>query len=179
MRVSVFGASKPREGDPEYQAAYDLGQLLAAREHVVITGGYMGVMEAVSRGAVENGGHTIGVTCEQIETWRQIPVNKWVRQELKLPTLLTRIESLINECDAAITLPGGPGTLAELSVMWNLMGIKAIEPKPLILVGSGWEEALHGIFASLDGYFEDHQRKLLRFAPSVEHAVEKLENLAQ
>lgn len=177
MKVTVFGASKPREGDPEYQTAYHLGKLLANRGHVVITGGYMGTMEAVSRGAVENGGHTVGVTCEQIETWRNVPANPWVRQELKLPTLLTRIESLINECDAAITLPGGPGTLAELSVMWNLMGINAIQPKPLILVGVGWDEAIHSVFASLDGYFEEHQRKLLRFAPSVEHAVENLENL--
>jgi len=179
MKVTIFGASKPREGDPEYQSAYDLGKLLASRGHVVITGGYMGTMEAVSRGAVEHGGHTIGVTCEQIETWRQVPANPWVRQELKLPTLLTRIESLINECDAAITLPGGPGTLAELSVMWNLMGIKAIEPKPLILVGGGWDQALRGIFASFDGYFDEHQRQLLRFAPSVEFAVEKLENLVE
>lgn len=177
MRVTVFGASKPNPDDPEYQDAYRLGHLLASRGHIVITGGYMGTMEAVSRGAVENGGHSIGVTCEQIEAWRQTTANPWVKQEIKLPTLLSRIESLIRECDAAITLPGGPGTLAELSVMWNLIGIQAIDPKPLILVGEGWNKAVDGLLTSFDGYYQDHQRKLLRFANSIDDAVKKLENL--
>ena len=72
MKVSVFGSSKPTPGDKTYTEALELGSLLAKRGHTVLTGGYMGTMEAVSRGAAEAGGHVIGVTCSDIEKWHII-----------------------------------------------------------------------------------------------------------
>ena len=62
MNVTVFGGAQPKEGTPAYEEARELGSLLAQRKHAVLTGGYMGTMEAVSRGASEAGGHVIGVT---------------------------------------------------------------------------------------------------------------------
>ena len=70
MKVAVFGGSAPRPGDEVYAQAVELGRLLAMGGHTVMTGGYMGVMEAASRGANEAGGHVIGVTCNEIERWR-------------------------------------------------------------------------------------------------------------
>ena len=84
MRISVFGGSQPREGSTAYAEAQQLGRLLAERGHVVLTGGYIGVMEAVSRGAREAGGHVIGVTSEDIEAWRPIKANAWVMEELRV-----------------------------------------------------------------------------------------------
>ena len=57
MNVTVFGGAQPKEGTPEYEEARLLGGLLAQNGHAVLTGGYMGTMEAVSRGACEAGGH--------------------------------------------------------------------------------------------------------------------------
>ena len=51
MKVSVFGGSQPQEGSAAYAEAQDLGRLLAQRGYTVLTGGYMGTMEAVSMGA--------------------------------------------------------------------------------------------------------------------------------
>src|SRR5512145_1851238 len=107
MRVSVFGGSQPREGDTAYAEAMELGRLLAERGHTVLTGGYIGTMEAVSRGANEAGGHVIGVTCEDIEAWRPIRMNAWVQEEWCQSNLKERVFSLIENCDAAIVLPGG------------------------------------------------------------------------
>ena len=72
MRVTVFGGSQPGEDSPAYSQAIELGRLLASRGHTVLTGGYIGSMEAVSRGAAEAGGHVVGVTCEEIEAWRPV-----------------------------------------------------------------------------------------------------------
>ena len=83
MRISVFGGSQPKEQDTAYGEAVELGKLLAQRGHVVLTGGYIGVMEAVSRGAKEAGGHVIGVTCEDIEAWRAVRPNSWVMEEIR------------------------------------------------------------------------------------------------
>ena len=51
MKVSIFGGASPKTGSPAYQQAYDLGKKLAISGHTVITGGYSGTMEAISRGA--------------------------------------------------------------------------------------------------------------------------------
>src|SRR5580704_15146463 len=62
--VTVFGSSRPTQGDADYQEAFELGKELGARGLAVCCGGYGGVMEAASRGAKEAGGKTYGVTAE-------------------------------------------------------------------------------------------------------------------
>ena len=175
MRISVFGGSQPKEGDAAYEEARTLGGLLARGGHVVLNGGYIGTMEAVSRGASEAGGHVIGVTCEEIEKWRAVGVNRWVKEEIKKKTLNERLQVLIEECDAAIALPGGPGTLTEISLMWNLMIVESLHRRPLILVGDGWQAVFDQFFASFYTYMPHNQRELVLLAPDVETAVKLLE----
>src|SRR3989304_4389041 len=76
---------------------------------------------APPRGAKEAGGHVIGITCTEIETWRQAKANPWVIEERSYPTLRERLYALIDDCDAAMALPGGIGTLAEIASMWSQM----------------------------------------------------------
>jgi uncharacterized protein (TIGR00730 family) len=176
MNVSVFGGSQPKESDSAYAEAYELGKLLAERGHAVLTGGYIGTMEAASRGAHEAGGHVIGVTCEDIENWRKIGPNRWVKEERRKKTLLERLEGLIEGCDAAIALPGGPGTLTEIALMWNLMVVGSLHRRPLILVGDGWQSVLEQVFTKLGSYTPQHQRDLLQFVPDIKTAVKLLES---
>lgn len=175
MNITVFGGAQPKEGTAAYEEALTLGKLLAERGHTVLTGGYMGTMEAVSRGAHEAGGYVIGVTCEDIEAWRPIKANAWVKEERRKKTLIERLQALIEGCDAAIALPGGAGTLTEITLMWNLMLIKSISPKPLLLVGSGWQSTFDQFFSEFASYMPAHQQELLYFANDVSKTVEKLE----
>jgi len=103
MKVTVFGGAGPKPGDPAYLEALELGRELAQAGHSVLTGGYIGTMEAVSRGAAEAGGHVIGVTCDEIETWRAVSPNAWVQEEWRYPSLRQRLFALMDHCDA------GPG----------------------------------------------------------------------
>ena len=175
MNISVFGGAQPQHDSPAYEEARILGELLAERGHTVLTGGYIGVMEAVSRGAHEAGGHVIGVTCEDIEAWRKVSKNQWVKEEIRKKTLIERLQALVEGCDAAIALPGGVGTLAEISIMWNLMIVESLHRRPLILVGSGWQSTLDQFFASFNTYMPVHQRETVIFAKDVHTAVEILE----
>jgi uncharacterized protein (TIGR00730 family) len=175
MKVSVFGGSQPKEDSSAYAEARELGRLLAERGHIVLTGGYIGVMEAVSRGAREAGGHVIGVTCEDIEAWRPIKANAWVVEEIRVKTLIERLHTLIHESDAALALPGGAGTLAEISVMWNLMIVESLHRRPLILIGDGWKSVFDQFFQGFDTYMPVHQREILRFAKDIQTAVKLLE----
>jgi uncharacterized protein (TIGR00730 family) len=176
MRVTVFGGSQPKADSTAYAEAMTLGKLLAQRGHTVLTGGYIGVMEAVSRGAHEAGGHVIGVTCEDIEAWRPIKANAWVMEEIRKKTLVERLHTLIHESDAALALPGGPGTLTEISLMWNLMIVESLHRRPLILIGDGWQSVFDQFFRGLDAYVPAHQREILSFAKDGQTAVEMLES---
>ena len=175
MNITVFGGAQPQPNSPAYEEARLLGGLLAQRGHTVLTGGYIGVMEAVSRGASEAGGHVIGVTCEDIESWRKVKASAWVKEERRKKTLIERLQVLIEGCDAAIALPGGVGTLTEISLMWNLMIVESLPRRPLILIGSGWQSTFDQFFTSFETYMPVHQRDLLKFAEDVNTAVEMLE----
>ena len=175
MRISVFGGSQPKEAEPAYAEARELGKLLAERGHTVLTGGYIGTMEAVSRGAREAGGHVIGVTCEDIETWRAVKPNSWVMEEIRKKTLIERLHTLIHESDAALALPGGAGTLTEIALMWNLMIVESLHRRPLILVGRGWQSTFDQFFRELGSYMTAPQREILYFAEDVHTALRMLE----
>jgi uncharacterized protein (TIGR00730 family) len=175
MNITVFGGAHPKEGSSAYEEARSLGKHLANCGHAVLTGGYMGTMEAVSRGAAEAGGHVIGVTCIDIEEWRKTSPNQWVKEERRKKSLMERLYGLIEGCDAAIALPGGAGTLTEISLMWNLMIVESMPPRPLILIGSGWQSTFDQFFKEFNTYMPIHQRELLYFAADVITAVEKLE----
>lgn len=175
MNVTVFGGSQPKVGDASYVEACELGKLLAEAGHIVLTGGYIGTMEAVSRGANEAGGHVIGVTCADIEAWRGVRANAWVQEERRFATLQERLNELVLACDAAIALPGGPGTLTEISLTWNLMIVASIPHKPLILIGSSWKSVMERFYNSFEAYIPQAQRNLLHFAPDVQTAVSLLQ----
>ncbi|MBA4420761.1 MAG: DNA-binding protein [Anaerolinea sp.] len=174
MKITVFGGASPQPGSAAYQQAYNLGKMLAGRGHTVATGGYIGTMEAVSRGANEAGGHVIGITCAELERFRPTKANPWVLEEIKYETLHQRLGALIEICDGAFALPGGVGTLAEISVMWNQLLIGAIHPKPLILIGSNWKRVIDGFYSSQDGLIPEHDKKWLKYADKIEAGMEIL-----
>lgn len=174
-KITVFGGSQPKPGSPAYEDALRLGRLLGEAGFTVLTGGYIGTMEAVSCGAAEAGAHVIGVTCDEIEAWRQVKHNPWVQEDLHFSTLRQRLFALIEECDAALALPGGPGTLAEIATMWNHLLTDAITPRPLILIGPGWQVTFDQLFRSLGEYIPEQHRRWVSFAPTVETAVKMLE----
>jgi uncharacterized protein (TIGR00730 family) len=175
MNISVFGGSQPKAGDAAYAEAQELGKLLAQRGYTILTGGYIGTMEAVSRGAFEAGGHVIGVTCVDIENWRKVGANRWVTEERRKKTLIERLQALVEGCDAALALPGGPGTLTEVALMWNLMIVESLNRRPLILIGDGWQAVFDQVFKQLDTYTSAQQRELLSFAKDIHTAVKFLD----
>ena len=88
---TVFGSSRPKETDADYRGSARLWeQTLAKRGFAVCSGGYGGVMEAVSRGAKEPGGKTYGVTAEFFKR----KANEWIDVEVRKKTWEERLFSL-------------------------------------------------------------------------------------
>ena len=174
MKISVFGSSASKPEDNLYKLAYQLGHLLGQSGHTVLTGGYCGTMEAVSKGAAQSGAKVIGVTCAEIEAWRPIGPNQWVSEEWRKETLQERLQTLIQSCDTAVALPGGIGTLAEIMLFWNQQAISLSPKPPLVLIGSGWEETLSKFVKAQSGHIKDQDLNLIFFAKNIDEAVEKI-----
>ena len=175
-KVSVFGSANLQLSPEAEQQAVLLGKLLGEMGYAVLTGGYTGTMEAVSRGAHEAGAQVIGVTSDEIEAYRPIGPNQWVTEEWRCKTFRERLDKLVEACDAAIALPGGLGTMVEISLTWNHLVIHTINPKPLILVGPGWQKTMETFFSELGEYVSSSSRDYLAFTPDAEKAVEAVQS---
>src|SRR5947209_16823905 len=138
--ITIFGSSRVQPGSAEYVDAQRLGAALAARGFEVVSGGYNGIMEAVSRGAREAGGRVIGVTVEVIAS--RLKPNEFLDQEIQTAALLERIDKLVELGSGYVVLPGGSGTFVELGAVWNLAFLGALHGKPIVVVGRGWERVI-------------------------------------
>jgi len=132
--VTVFGSSRPRESDAEYEEARELGRILAASGFSVCSGGYGGVMAAVSRGAKESGGKTYGVTAEFFSA----AANSWIDVEVRVATWQERLFELIRLAHGFVACKGGTGTLVELAVVWEMLNKSVMAGKPLVVMGNFW-----------------------------------------
>lgn len=180
MKITVFGGAAPQPGDPAYEDARLLGFSLGKAGHTLLTGGYVGTMEAVSKGAHEAGAHVIGVTCEEIEAWRKRKANAWVKEEWHYSTLRERMYALIDHCDAAIALPGGVGTLAEISAAWNQLIVHPDKfAHPLILVGAAWQKIISEMFAEQAQYLHPQDRDVISFARDIQETINQINQLAK
>ena len=137
--VTVFGSSRPQEGEPEYVLAYDVGRALAKSGFTVCNGGYGGIMQASARGAKNAGGKTIGVLTEALAMRKP---NEWIDERVTTKTLVERMIELISRGEAYVILKGGTGTLLELAAVWEFMNKSMIREKPIVVVGDFWNDVI-------------------------------------
>jgi uncharacterized protein (TIGR00730 family) len=136
--ITVFGSSRPRQGDPDYEDARALGRMLAENGFAVCSGGYGGVMAGVSQGAKEAGGKTYGVTADFFSA----KVNSWIDVEVRVGTWQERLFELIRLADGFVACKGGTGTLVELAVVWEMLNKKVTPAKPFAVLGDFWQPIL-------------------------------------
>lgn len=136
--VTVFGSSRPVEGDSDYAEARELGWALASKGFIVCTGGYGGVMEAASRGAKDAGGHTLAVTASFFRS----EANRWVDEEIRVETWEERLFELVRRGDAWVACKGGTGTLVELAVVWEMLNKGVLPHRPFVVFGEFWRPVI-------------------------------------
>jgi uncharacterized protein (TIGR00730 family) len=132
--ITVFGSSRPIEGDKEYQLAYEVGKHLSLAGFTICNGGFGGIMEASARGAKDAGGRTIGVTFNI----KGRTANSWIDENIHIPDLMGRMMKLVELGDAYVVLKGGTGTLLELAAVWEFINKGLLAEKPIVIVGDFW-----------------------------------------
>lgn len=174
--ISVFGSHIPEPKSPVYEQGVLLGNLLARAGFAVATGGYSGVMAAVSQGASEGGGYVLGVSSARIEQMRNAQLNRWVNDEVRYESLEERILHLVKCNDGMIVLPGGVGTLSEFALAWNFIQVHEVPPRPLVLLGGMWPDLI-AAFARPE-YVPAEHLAMLKIVETPELAVATLVEFA-
>ncbi len=171
--ITVFGSSRPREGDSHYALAQELGAQLAACGFTVCSGGYGGVMEAVSRGAKDAGGRTLGITAEFFNA----RANRWVDEVISVKTWQERLFALIEHGSGYVVCPGGTGTLVELAVVWEMLNKRVMPVKPFVTIGHFWQPIIERVREVEIGHassWGEAAERLIYFAREPAHAAEYL-----
>ncbi len=163
--ISVFGSARVPEAGEAYRQARELGGALARAGFAVATGGYSGVMEAVSRGAAEAGGRVLGVVARKLAG----KTNRWVKEEIIVDSWEQRLMKLLALGDGYVACPGGTGTLVELAVAWEQMHKGLLPRRPLVTLGSFWTPLVRQIEAA-----EESARGAVLAADAVSAVVEIL-----
>lgn len=132
--ITIFGGAKCGEDAPEYAEARRLGARLASEGFTICTGGYLGIMEAASRGARENGGRVLGIVMNQ---FKHEP-NRFLTDKVATDHFYDRLQNLITRSVGFVAFRGGMGTVTEISLVWNKLTTQVLSPRPLVLVGDSW-----------------------------------------
>lgn len=170
--VTIFGGSKCDENCVEYEHARTVGQLLAEAGYTICTGGYLGVMEAASRGARERGGRVLGIVMNQFKA----EPNRYLTDKVASAHFYERLQNLITRSQGFIALRGGMGTVTEVSLVWNKLQTGVLDPRPLVLLGDCWPPLVRAWQENL--VVSDSDLAVLDFAMTPEEAVAIIERKA-
>jgi len=130
--VTVFGSARTGPDDPQYDAAVQVGRLLAEAGFSVITGAGPGIMEAANKGAKLAGGRSVGCN---IELPFEQGANPYVDTLVNFRYFFARKTMFIKYSVAFIIFPGGFGTLDELFEAVTLIQTGKIYQFPVVLFG--------------------------------------------
>ncbi|NEX64274.1 LOG family protein [Noviherbaspirillum galbum] len=131
--VSVFGSARIKPGDPYYETAVDIARRLSDAGLAVISGGGPGIMEAANKGAFEGKSASVGLN---IELPREQTANAWQNISISFRHFFARKVAFVKYADAYVVLPGGFGTLDELTEALTLIQTGKSRRIPVILVGT-------------------------------------------
>jgi uncharacterized protein (TIGR00730 family) len=164
--VTIFGGSRCGEKTPEYEEARILGARLAEAGFTICTGGYLGVMEAASRGAREKGGRVYGIVMNQFKS----EPNRYLTDKVASQHFYERLQNLITRSVGFVALRGGMGTVTEVSLVWNKIQTGVLEKRPLVLLGDCWKNVVEAWQQNL--VVSDADVSLLDFAETADEACE-------
>ena len=144
--VTIFGSARLPQNSKYCKMAYELGNILAKNGHVVVTGGGPGIMEAVSHGAYEIGGRTIGLNITLKH--EQFP-NPYLTDCITFEYFFARKVSLAMAAKVFVFFPGGFGTMDELSEILCLMQEDKMPKMPVFLIGKSYWKSFDKIISKM------------------------------
>ena len=173
--VTIYGSSRLKEDEELYaqteEIAYKLGQLGFS----IITGGGPGVMEAANKGALRAGVASVGLNIDLPE---EQACNAYTNKSITFNHFFVRKVMLVKYATAFVIIPGGLGTLDELTEVLTLMQTLKIRPFPVILFNSQyWKGFLDWLksYALARGFISEDDLNLLRVCDHPDEVTEAVQ----
>jgi uncharacterized protein (TIGR00730 family) len=171
--VTIYGSARELKADhPLYIKTEEIAYQLAKQGFSIITGGGPGTMEAANKGALRGEARSIGLN---IKLPLEQKPNEFTTTSFTFRYFFVRKVMLVKYASAFIFMPGGLGTLDELSEVLTLIQTHKIKPFPAILVGSAyWKGLLDWMRNTIlaQGFISEEDLKLLRVCDSVDEVVD-------
>lgn len=171
--ITIYGSARSQTGDEDYESAREIAYLLGKTGFNIVTGGGPGVMEAANRGAQEAGVKSVGLNILLPE---QQTCNIYSSLSISFNHFFVRKVMLVKYASAFVIMPGGLGTLDELTEVLNLIQTKKIKPFPVILFNSRfWQDFLDWLRDTTlkkKSYISESDLQLLRLCDKPSEVVE-------
>lgn len=173
--VCVYSASSTQIAPAYFEAATQLGRLLAIKGINLINGaGSIGLMAATSNAALAAGGTVTGVIPRFMveQGWHHTGLTRLVETE----NMHERKQLMARMADAVIALPGGCGTMEELLeiITWKQLGLY-LNPIVILNVNGFYDPLLSMLQQAVDQHFmRPEHAGIWRVATTAEEAIEML-----
>jgi uncharacterized protein (TIGR00730 family) len=169
--VTVYGSARLQPDDILYAQTERTAYLLGQAGFNIMTGGGPGVMEAANKGARAAGVKSVGLN---IKLPQEQVCNEFADRSITFHHFFVRKVMLVKYATAFVIMPGGLGTLDELTEVLTLIQTEKIKPFPVILYSSqywsGFLEWLRGTVLA-KGAISEEDFELLRFFDTPEDIV--------
>ena len=177
MKITVFCGANNGKSELYKENAIELGKWIANKNHTLVYGGgKIGLMGVIADTVLENSGEVIGIM-PQFLVDREIS-HTGITEFVIVDDMSERKTQLVDLGDAFIALPGGPGTLEEISqvISWVRVGKK---DAPCILMNvNGYYDFLEQYFDKMveEGFLTNEDRKRTLFTANLEEMEEFIAN---
>ncbi len=172
--VAVFGSARTKDKSHDGAEAYKLGKMLVKNGYGVLTGGGPGIMGAANRGALDEGGTSVGLN---IELPMEQHSNQYQSHSLFFRYFFVRKVCFLKYVNAIVVFPGGFGTMDEFCEVLTMIQTRKIHRVPLILVGKNfWGGLTEWFKTALVGgkMILPEDMNLFKLVDSAEEAIEYL-----
>ena len=174
LGVTIFGSARIEADNIYYASTVDIARRIAAAGIPILSGGGPGIMQAANKGAQLAGGVSVGLNI--VLPFEQKP-NAFQNLSVTFEHFSSRKVSLTKYARAFVVMPGGLGTLDELSEVLTLMQCGKIPKAPFILYGSRfWAGLLDWMRAQLvsGGLVRAADLRLMHVVDTVDEAMDAL-----
>jgi len=164
--ISIFGSAREKPGNFFYEKAEEISKKLSDKGYAIITGGGPGIMEAANKGAKISVGLNILLPHEQ-------KTNPYVKIPLKFKYFFTRKVTFLKYSVGAVMMPGGFGTLDELSEVLTLVQTNRMTRIPIVFFGREFYAPLLKFFDQMleMNYISNEDKNLFIVTDDVDEAV--------
>ncbi len=173
--VTIYGSARARPEDEIYRETREVARRLGESGFTIITGGGPGIMEAANRGAMDAGVTSVGLNIRLPE---EQAANPYTTRSLTFDHFFVRKVMLVKYATAFVIMPGGLGTLDELTEVLTLIQTFKIKPFPVILYDSRfWSGLLEWLRSPVlaRGYVSEDDFRLLRICDEPERVIEAVQ----